>query len=121
MTVPAPDWLYLGLLAWTSLGLVGFLRGDAEDPSRMFRRHLAWTATACVAAHIWLNIDTPAGQGRHLFAAAPHVACMLGWGLLRWCGRPTSPAGRIAAYGIPIAMAGVALYALIEVLWPAYA
>jgi hypothetical protein len=133
MNVVAPTPVYLAYFALTWTGLLGFClasarRRGAEPPGSprpdrrvvLLRRTVAAAFLATLAVHLWLNTRTVAAQGRHLFAAAPHLACLLAYGI----GHLTS--GRPLRVGWPTAcivcggLVAMAIYCLTGVIAPAY-
>jgi hypothetical protein len=67
-----------------------------------------------------LNLQTAQPQGRHLFAAAPHLATALAIGLMG-LGASISPAlHRRLAIGLIAALIMLPIYCLLFVIAPAY-
>lgn len=125
MLVTAPKAIYLAFFALTFTGLLGFaLTGRRGDPggreSAGVRRYLLAVFLASLAAHLWLNLQIPQPQGRHLFPAAPQIACLLAIGLRRVTGAGPERIGVGAAATIVLSLAGLALYCLLFVIAPVY-
>jgi hypothetical protein len=130
MNVSAPFSVYLGFftLLWT--GLLGFALGawrrpapsDAPTPlpAPLLRRYLVAVVLATWGTHLWLNTQTAAGQGRHLFGAAPHLACMLAMGVAWLTSGDPLRIGWAPALALAGALAGITLYCLLGVVMPAY-
>jgi hypothetical protein len=124
-TVSLPAAAYRTYLALCAVGLLGFvlsLRARARQGGRLaVAAHLVVAAALMLSTHVWLNLQTAAPQGRHLFPAAPHVAAILALGLAHLGSRlgPSAAAG--ATLALIAALAGLALHALVGVLVPAYA
>ena len=70
--------------------------------------------------HLWLNTRTAAGQGRHLFAAAPHLACMRALGVAWLASGNPLRVGWAPALALAAALAGLSLYCVLAVIAPAY-
>jgi 4-amino-4-deoxy-L-arabinose transferase-like glycosyltransferase len=130
MNIPAPFPVYIAFftLLWT--GLLGFTLGiwrsaptpEADPvPLAWLRRYVVAAVLGTWLTHLWLNTQTAAAQGRHLYAAAPHVACMLALGIA-WLatGHPLR-VGRGVAGAVAAGMAALALYCLLALVAPAYA
>ncbi len=138
--VIAPDWAYLALFALCWSGVLGLLLGwraerrarvEASPPdmfahqelrrSRVLRRYLLATALATLTAHLWINLQVIAVQGRHLFGAAPQIAALLTLGIASLAGGRAFAVGRWSAGAITAGMAALALYCLTRLLLPVYA
>jgi hypothetical protein len=87
MNVPAPDVIYLTYFALTGAGILGFVlarrraRSAVGRADAVLRHYLVAAILATLAAHVWVNLQIPQPQGRHLFGAAPQIACVLSIGL----------------------------------------
>jgi hypothetical protein len=120
--VPASVWL--SSFALTAVGTVGFVlalkRPDASGDSRLKAPFLyvAAAALATVAIHVLLNMRLIQPQGRHLFAAAPHIAFLLATGIAHWT---TARREWLTTWGVAAGLLGLALYCLVAVIAPAYA
>ena len=126
MRVRAPQPTYLAFFALTFTGLLGFALtwrrgGDRDARFRRMRGYLLAVALASLAAHLWLNLQAPVPQGRHLFPAAPQIACLLAIGLRRVAGAEPRRIGLATSATIVLVLAGLALYCLRSVLAPVYA
>jgi hypothetical protein len=76
---------------------------------------------AAAAAHACLNLGIDQSQGRHLFAAAPHLAALLAIGTAAWARRLPRAIGRALPFLVVAALALGAAYSLLGVLAPAHA
>jgi hypothetical protein len=138
MMIVGPSKLYLVFLALTLLGLLGFGFGwlrerraasAAQEPevraasrrARALRLYLLAGIGATLVAHLWINLQTVAAQGRHLFAAAPQVAALLGLGLAALAGGRGLRARWPAAVAVAAGMLAPALFCLTRMLIPVYA
>ena len=138
MMIVGPSKLYLAFLALSVCGLLGFGFGwlrdrraaaAAQDPdaraaarrAQALRLYLLAAFGATFAAHLWINLQTVAAQGRHLFAAAPQVAALLGLGLAALAGGRGLRARWPAAVAVAAGMLAPALFCLIRMLMPVYA
>jgi 4-amino-4-deoxy-L-arabinose transferase-like glycosyltransferase len=127
MDVRAPLGVHLVYLVLTLVGVVGFAVGwrrgfgSGSPRSGAIATYLVGALLASVAAHLWLNLQTPQPQGRHLFASAPPAACLLALGLRNFAGTKPTHLGWPAAAALLAALAGLALYCLLRVLAPIYA
>jgi hypothetical protein len=95
-------------------------RRSAEGIRPTIRLYLAATALATLAAHVWLNTSVISPQGRHLFAAAPHIALLLASGIASLSGRGALRVGWLTASLLAAALVGLALYCAVAVIAPAY-
>jgi hypothetical protein len=123
--VSAPKPVYLSFFALTFTGLLGFAIGAvrprvAAPRQRALFACLALTSAATLGMHVWLNTRVVAAQGRHLFAAAPQIACILASGIAQTAsGHPLGPTWRVAL-AVSGGMAALALYCVAFVIAPAY-
>jgi hypothetical protein len=132
MHVGAPFGVYLACftLLWTGLlgAALAAWRGEAQASdgrcppvsARRLRRYLAAVLLATFASHVWLNVEVVAAQGRHLFAAAPALACALASGLAWLATGRSTRIGWVPALALSAAMLSLSLYCLVAVLGPAY-
>jgi hypothetical protein len=131
MNVTAPYAVYLGCFAFLWTGLLGFTlsawrSAPAEEAAPpvsavWLRRYLTAVLLATWLTHLWINTRTAAAQGRHLYAAAPHLACALALGVA-WLA--TGRAWRIGwapALALAGAMLAFSFYCLVAVVAPVYA
>ena len=138
MNLVAPYGVYLGCFLVLYAGLLGFglaawrdpdatTAAPAPDPvrapvsARWLRRYLIAAVLATWLTHLWINTHTAAAQGRHLFAAAPHLSCMLALGVGWLATGRAWQLGFAPAIALSAAMAAFALYCLVGVVAPAYA
>jgi hypothetical protein len=126
LNVHAP-WTVVGAyFALTALGASGFVlnslerhrAGDRIAPT--ISLYLAAASLATLAAHVWLNTSVISPQGRHLFAAAPHVALLLASGIAYLSGRSALRIGWLAASMLAAALFGLAVFCALAVIAPAY-
>ena len=122
MNVAAPDGVYPSYFALTVAGIAGFAMADRRARSeparadRVLRRYLVAAILATFAAHLWINLHIPQPQGRHLFGAAPQIACVLsiGFWVPRWVRRGPTLAVLLAG------LFALALYCLLAGVEAAY-
>jgi hypothetical protein len=93
---------------------------DAIRRTQVLRRYVLATALATLAAHVWINLQVIAAQGRHLFGAAPQIATLLALGIGSLAGGRGFAVGWRSAGGITAGMVVVALYCLTRLLQPVY-
>jgi hypothetical protein len=104
MNALPPDSVYWTYFALTGAGIAGFAlaarraRSGADRADALLRHYLVAVILATLAAHLWVNLQLPQPQGRHLFGAAPQIACVLSLGLwgLPWLRRGPGLAGALA-------------------------
>jgi len=126
MDVAAPALVYLAFFVLSSAGVIGFaliscVPGASYDLRRVrFSRYVAAAAAVMLALHLWLNLRLIQPQGRHLFAASPHIAALLTLGIAHI----SDSGGRRIPWpltaGIIACLVGLALYCLHGVIAPAY-
>ncbi len=148
MNLQTPKAVYLAFFALSWTGVLGFFlhpramaRGEAgsapsgqqvhlEDPNSQpatfigtrFRIYLVGSVLATLAAHVWFNLHVAQAQGRHLFAVAPQISCILALGLAHIGRREPSSRVRATVVVAPIlALLGLAIYCLAGLILPAYA
>ncbi len=113
VVMPAP--VYRGLLLVSSLGLLLALRRRLRAVQWLLLVH----GLLFLAVVVYYIMIQPAGaMGRFLFPALPAVALLLAGGLADW---PSVRATRGAAALIILSLVGLALYALVAILRPAFA
>lgn len=126
MDLFAPVGVYFAYFLLMGAGVLGFALGgkarerSGDAPSRALPLYVVAAPLATFAIHVWLNTKCIQPQGRHLFAAAPHVACLLSMGLAQLT---TGRVWRIAwplVWGISAVLLGLAVYCLLGVIAPAY-
>jgi 4-amino-4-deoxy-L-arabinose transferase-like glycosyltransferase len=125
--IPLPGWTYgltrfLGLMAVGGLVLFWVRRRTGhlawELPPLMFLIVLSGPlVTFLIVFARMISIDT-ANFGRYLFVSLPFLALLYALGLGEWV-RPGARAKLMA--GLAVAMLALAIFALVGVLWPAYA
>lgn len=134
MTVPLPGPaydLFAGLLVVAAVGLVALAircRRRPEDVANpLASRDARWGLTLAAAAvlltylsvlRMALSFDLVVAQGRYLFTALPAGAVLVAVGLLGGWPARWRPGGSIA---LALGAFSFALYALVAVLWPAFA
>jgi hypothetical protein len=138
MSLRAPRPVYLAFFALSWTGLLGFLLSGPRGLGRVdaaaqtatragvsggpglarLRLYLAAVVLATLAAHLWVNLWTNACQGRHLFGAAPQIACLLALGIGRLVSGHPFRLGWSPAIGVSGAVAALALYCVVVVIAP---
>jgi 4-amino-4-deoxy-L-arabinose transferase-like glycosyltransferase len=117
--VPMPDAVYAGLLIACAVALAGHLVPRRERPDRPVQLVLCASVCASFAAVVYYMLIQPAGaMGRFLFPALPALAALLVEGARRLLPRGR---GRVGGLALASVVFGLAVYALLGVLGPAYA
>jgi len=117
--VPLPQGVYRGLLLFCALALAGHLIPRRSSPG-FTALMLLWAPvlTFMLVVSYYMMIQPAGPMGRFLFPALPAFALLLSEGLSRFFPR------RLAWTGVGLAslgMAALAVYALVGVLYPAFA